>query len=188
MPKRYKRFGGNRQTKLSRTPISVLRGNTIQSSTGIVDLKKPADLKQYLEFLGHSQAPGIRELAQAAKEVSPRRNKAYTIFEVDFKKCPLIRAMGTPACSFEGLIFVDSNVPKIFRQFLADHEIREIIMEKAGYSPNILPVTTGTGHLEAKRREKRDLERQNLWEKYLKWAKRYHNWFYAERKKLNRKH
>ncbi|GEM_PF-4338584 len=143
-----------------------------------LNLKKPAQLKKYLELIKQkTPADSIwGDLLAIAQQTKPIFRKGHIVFISDFGQYPrLSDSLGRIGWK---MIFVDSQIPEKFRNFVMDHEIRENILNLAGYA------TMGKylrGHAEAVKREKRDLEKTGLLGEFLQWLKENHPEPYEQR-------
>lgn len=158
------------------------------------NLKNPSEREQFLRFVKRWGAEEKdEELVTIALTGKPITKKGFLVFVADFGRYPHLNSAGSPAHFRHGLVFVDARVPEMFKQFVVDHEIRENLIKRAGYSPHFrraspldeffgMP-TASRGHVIAVQREKRDLERAKLLQPFLEWLKPYNPEAYRDRLK-----
>lgn len=166
------------------------------------DLRIRKGILDYIGFLekdilaGQLRFPELKQFAEIAKTHEPIYRKGHVVFAADFRKYPQLQ--NSPGRIFYGMIVVDSNIPAKFRNIIVDHEIREEILDNAGYEPIKVSRMSYNkkhqteykrGHLIAVQREKRDLQRREkrnepgLMNEFLEWARQAYPELYKDRKK-----
>lgn len=149
------------------------------------DLKNPAGLKKFLDMLEageHISSPFLKSFIEIARNTKPFFRKGHIVFVADFSKHKEMQH--SPGHLIFGMAVVDSNTPERFQNIVIDHEIRESILEGAGYGPIVLRGQKyNRSHSIAIRREQRDLTRRDLMPEYLEWLKTNYPKIFKDRSK-----
>jgi len=176
-----------RRTKLARSPLSRVKPNLAKIPKTLPEHKKRTywnlrNKPDFNQWLGWQKSkylmPGLAIWKYLKKQ--PEFHNGLPYYAVE--KLPELYK-GEAVAPFHGVYLVKVPSKKIvksrkkrqaFLEAMLDHEAREEILGRAGYTRKV-------SHSIAARKEKRDLERKGLLEDYLNWLKKEHPIAYRNR-------